>query len=451
MGTYTELTVAGYPLFSSKSAVIPEVMTIFRETDRDVFTRRIAERNALVWGAPEDPDDLETETAIEYSCVAWQVIDRLIVMGFTMLRARDEFEVGRRARLDRYANWAEEDPDHQWFAEEWESLKKLTFEAYVQALATVIAAGLRPPPFDDNKKEGLDPAVRYVLTDDEECLFGFPCSDERILLRVACEVVPGKSRVAQDITALVESGFYGEQEPVCENSTRALTAGHPENSPRIILTEGSTDASILKTALAILYPHLAGYYAFLDFDSSRSPGGAGHLVSLVKAFSAAGITNRIIALFDNDTAAREARRVLQSISLPPNIVVRAYPELELLKAYPTLGPGGLTSLDVNGLAASIELYLGRDVLCRPEGELAPVQWKGYNETLKQYQGEVMAKPALQAKFYEKAARCRESPEEVGATDWSGLDAILRVIFCAFEPDSHTGVSPTTAAGYGISS
>jgi hypothetical protein len=83
---------------------------------------------------------------------------------------------------------------------------------------------------------------------------------------------------------------------------------------------------------------------------------------LVKAFLATGITNRVIALFDNDTAAQEARRALANVSIPENIAVLAYPALDLLRDYPTLGPGGLTSLDVNGLAASIELYLGKDVL-----------------------------------------------------------------------------------------
>lgn len=432
MGTYTELAVADYPLIASKSAVIPEVMTVFRETDRHAFSRRVAERNVLVWGEPDDPNDDETETAIEYSCAVGEAIDRLNVMGFTIIRAREEFDAGRRAELDKYALWAKEDRDTQWFAEDWEFLKGLTFDAYARALAQVISDGLRPVPFDDNKQEGLDPVIKYVLADNDEYLFGFFGSDVRLLLRLACDVVPETSRVVQDISALVESGYYGEQEAVCENATRALTAGHPENSPRIVLTEGSMDAAILQDALAILYPHLAGYYAFLDFDSSRSPGGAGHLVSLVKAFSAAGITNRIIALFDNDTAAHEARRVLDSISLPPNIAVRAYPELELLRAYPTLGPGGLTSLNVNGLAASIELYLGEDVLGGGKDTLAPVQWKGYSEVLKQYQGEVMGKSYLLAMFHDKAARCRADPKEVRATDWSGLDAILRVIFCAFE-------------------
>ena len=109
-----------------------------------------------------------------------------------------------------------------------------------------------------------------------------------------------------------------------------------------------------------------------------------------------------------------------------------YPELELLRAYPTLGPGGLTSLDVNGLAASIELYLGEDVLREGQDTLTPIQWKGYSEALKQYQGEVMGKAKLHATFHDKVARCRADPEVLKVTDWSGLSAILQEIFRAFE-------------------
>ena len=186
----------------------------------------------------------------------------------------------------------------------------------------------------------------------------------------------------------------GQHEPVCENAIRDLVEGHPENAPRIVLTEGSTDGAVLKAALALLYPHLEGYYSFLDFESTRAAGGAGHLVSVVKAFAGAGITNRIIALFDNDTAAREAVRALQTVRLPPNFAVRHYPDLELLRAYPTLGPGGLTTLDVNGLAASIELYFGKDVLSDGQGGMIPVRWKGYSDALRNDQGEVGNKGRL---------------------------------------------------------
>jgi HEPN/Toprim N-terminal domain 1 len=417
MGTYTELTVAGYPLINSKSAIVPEVMTMFRESDRREFSRRVAERNVLVWGTPDNPDDPEIEWAIEYSCETGEAIDRLNVMGFTIERVKREFDTGRRSEVKKYQSWAEEEAEEeQWFANDWDFMKHLTFDAYSDGFRSVIANGLRPVPFDDHKRQDIDPVARYILGENDEFYFGFPCDDPRFLLRLACEVVERKTRVIQDITDLVFSGYYTRDERVCESAIRSLTARQPENSPRIILTEGSTDAEILKEALALLYPHLFGYYTFLDFNSSRSPGGAGHLVSLIKAFCAAGVANRVIALFDNDTSGHEARRALDSVPLSPNIAILHYPEIPLLRHYPTLGPGGMTSLDVNGLAASIELYLGADTLSE-EGTLTPVQWKGYSEVLKQYQGEVMQKPRLYSAYKRKVSRCKSDPVALEAADW----------------------------------
>ena len=287
-----------------------------------------------------------------------------------------------------------------------------------------------PNRFKDHKKEGLDLIIKYILHENDD-LFGF-YRDERLLLRLACNLVGSETRVVQDITELVGGEYYGNDENVCEAAIHGLTADDAENAPRIILTEGSTDRAILKEALSILYPHLAEYYSFLEFNSSRSPGGAGHLVSLVKAFAGAGVTNRIVALFDNDTSAREATRTLKPLSLPSNIVVVHYPELELLRDYPTLGPSGLTTLNVNGLAASIELYLGADILRLGNQALTPVQWKGYSDTLRQYQGEVKQKTELRDAFSRRAARCRTKPVALEQTDWSGLSAILQMVFRAFE-------------------
>lgn len=431
MGTYTDLTVANYPLITSKSEVVPEAMTVFRETDRSVFTRRVSERNVVVWGEPEDPANEKTETAIEYSCETGKVIDRLNVMGFTLQRVQKEFETGLHSELEKFQSWAE-DGECESFLDDWDFLKTLTFDQYSNSFSEVISQRLRPVPFDDYNREGLNPTTKYILGENDDYLFGFPASDVRLLIRLVCDLVPADSNVVQDLTELVSAGYYGEGEPVAENAIKALRAGHPQNSPRIILTEGSTDRSILREALAILYPHLSPYYSFLDFDTSRSQGGAGHLVSLVKAFAAAGITNRVIALFDNDTSAHEATSALKRIGLPPNIVFRHYPELETLRSYPTLGPNGLTRLDINRLAASIELYLGEDILRGDGNSLVPIQWKGYSETLRQYQGEVLRKTALQNAFFEKVARCRRDPNTLKATDWSGLSAILEEVFRAFD-------------------
>jgi hypothetical protein len=267
-------------------------------------------------------------------------------MGFSMSRIQREYEECRAADLGVFESWAEEESEDgtHWFADDWGILQGLDFSAYSDALSEVISRGLRPVPFDDLKRPGLDPKVRYLLDDDDGYPFRFGNTDIRCLLRLACELVPADSRVVLDVSDLIDSGYCDEQELICADAVQALTARHPENAPRIVLTEGSTDARILQEALALTKPHLAEYYTFMDFGSSRLPGGAGHLISLVKAFSAAGITNRVIALFDNDTAAHEAVRALESARLLPSIAIVFLPDLELLRAYPTLGPGGLVPL-----------------------------------------------------------------------------------------------------------
>ncbi len=134
---------------------------------------------------------------------------------------------------------------------------------------------------------------------------------------------------------------------------------------------------VLEGSFRLLYPHLVEFYSFIDFDGARASGGAGAQVNTLKAFIGAGIVNRIIAIFDNDTAAKVATRSLREIRLPDTVRVLLYPDLELARNYPTLGPQGISSMDVNGLAAGIELYLGDDVLRQSDGALTPVQWRGY--------------------------------------------------------------------------
>ena len=121
---------------------------------------------------------------------------------------------------------------------------------------------LQPFPLGNPDSENLSPIIKYILAENDERLLGFFCSDIRSLLRLACELVAPDTYVVQDMTELISGGYYGESEPVCANLTHSLTAGHPENSRRIILTEGSTDSRLLRDALDLLYPHLSAYYSF---------------------------------------------------------------------------------------------------------------------------------------------------------------------------------------------
>ncbi len=81
-------------------------------------------------------------------------------------------------------------------------------------------------------------------------------------------------------------------------------------------------------------------------------------------------------------------------------------------------------MNVNGLAGSIELYLGDDVLTSEDGNQIPVQWKGYVQSLRKYQGEIISKSEVQNKFIEKLKICENDPSMIEKFDWTGISAII---------------------------
>jgi hypothetical protein len=208
-------------------------------------------------------------------------------------------------------------------------------------------------------------------------------------------------------------------------------------SPTVVLTEGRTDAEFLRGALSLLYPHLDDLVRFMDFEGSAKPeGSASALVRTLHAFVAAGISNHLVAVFDNDSAAVDAMRALGS-DLPKNVAVMRYPYLDLAASYPTYGPpssdspqGVLSTADVNGLAGSIELYLGHDVLTRPDGQLRPVQWRAFVRGVQRYQGEITDKGEIQMLFRSKLERAWKEGGHLPDQDWAGMDLILREILAA---------------------
>jgi hypothetical protein len=206
------------------------------------------------------------------------------------------------------------------------------------------------------------------------------------------------------------------------------------NRTTVVLTEGSTDRWIIAGAMKVICPHLAPFFSFMDFDGVRMEGGAGALANMVKAFAGAGILNRVIALFDNDTAGTLALQNLKRIALPANIKAFTLPPIDVARQYPTLGPGGVSVMDVNGMACGIELYLGNEILAQPDGTLAPVQWKGYDPKLRQYQGELLAKRDVIDRFKKKIAICESDRSRLPEYDWSGLGLVINLLRTAFHED-----------------
>jgi hypothetical protein len=159
-----------------------------------------------------------------------------------------------------------------------------------------------------------------MLNADEEYEwyhFGLPVSDLRYLLRAVLLCADPEENVFLDLTEIENDYFTEGDEPVQDALTETIRMGRVCEKI-LVLTEGRTDTRILTKSLAVLYPHLADLYSFLDYEAFNLGGGTGNLASLVKGLAGVGIGNRVIALFDNDSAGAVQANDVRKLNLPDN-------------------------------------------------------------------------------------------------------------------------------------
>lgn len=363
MGSYSELRLASFYLGAVKNEIDPLLMTLFRESDKRISPSAIGEIELVHDYALEHFDEDEVVPVVQYVCSASVAKDRLDLMGFTTEVARLAFEQELKDDIERYEVYVQ-GRHGDIFSGTLRTLRELTPERWLTALMEIRERQLKPISLGDLDLDEQPTLLQYILSHD---WYGFPGYDHRHFLRLVLESCPKTADLIYDLTDL----------------------------------------------------HLSDY-----FEGARIGGGAGALANIVKAFAGAGIVNRIVAVFDNDTAAEAAIQTLSAIPLPSNIAVLQYPALNLARNYPTIGPSGLVSMDVNGLAGSIELYLGTDILSDAEHMLTPVQWRGFDRNLKKYQGEVLNKSMLQHEFDRKLRACENDSSQMNRYDWTGLRSII---------------------------
>lgn len=189
----------------------------------------------------------------------------------------------------------------------------------------------------------------------------------------------------------------------------------------IIIAEGVNDFKVLNYSLGIIYPELVDNITFLDIEGYKVEGGAGAAVKMIKSFAGAGIKNRILALLDNDTGALSALRSVKNkpFKLPANLKIVQYPNIKICEKYPTVGPQGEVVMDVNGLAGSIEMYLGKEVLTN-DGELEKIMWTSYMDDVQKYQGELINKKDVNKRFDEIIKKVTKDNYEYDFSDLKTL-------------------------------
>lgn len=430
MGSYAELRVGDFYLTSTKNDIDPTLMTLFRESDRvvsrgppDLFPRE------RMTGDPLELEDAEPVDHVRYRCVVRHAIDRLDLAGFTREVASRGFARGLEARLRDLARWSRDYAD--LVGAEVAVLRGLTLDDWIDGIREISARGLRPSFRDDENCVSLPPLLNYMLCQHGHDAYGFPGYEYRHFLRLVLEGFDSEAEVAYDLTDLVLGGWVESTDELVAAAESTLSRDFISSQRVIVLTEGATDSRVLSAALRVVYPHLAEYFHFLDFEQSNLGGGAGALANTVKAFAGAGILNRTVALFDNDAAAHDAMRTLRGVSLPTGIRVATYPDIDFLTDYPTIGPTGPARMNVNGLAGSLELYMGSSALADSDGEPIPVQWKGYVAAVARYQGEITDKRLPLERFEDFMLRLSRGQARADEWDWRHLREILDVLRRAF--------------------
>lgn len=422
MGSYCELYLDGYQIDTTKSYIHPFWSCIFKERDR--ISRQV-HFSEYYTEALFDADLVPTN---EYSATVETIKRRLELLGYTLDKTKMRYSLRLKEKIEE-AEESFADYPADYFSLDLKYLKQLQsggFNYWVE-IAKEIMFERKIQHWDIERGESKDTDICIWAVDNyEDPYMGFPEESYGYFLRAALEATENSARLVLDITSLVYAGYYEEDEPVCDNTAKGHVNSTVEFEKIILLTEGSTDSTILSGALNLLYPDLADYFSPMDFGPMKPEGGISALERTVKSFAAAGINNKIIAIFDHDAAGHGAIQRLATVPLPQNIRIISLPELPFAKSYPTIGPQGNTSEDVNGRACSIELYLGRDILTE-NGTLVPVIWKGFEQKVKAYQGEVDDKNNIQNRFYDKLKQA-ENNGYTDELDWSGLQLIFESIF-----------------------
>jgi hypothetical protein len=407
MSSWCTLDVDGFSVWGSPSYIDDIMLSIFQERDRRVRPD------------PRNRGDEDDQFHYEYAISAQAMRERLDTLGFTAERARADYACGHAEQVEMV------EAEEFLSGTDLERLRRKTYEYWCAAIGRLVPQGFHAW---DRDNWGHDPDAEMIAQNGELGL-GAHFSDVRLLLRGVLDALPDAREVVLDYSALVGSGYYTEDELVCTEARRRWAEDQPAYGPIVLLTEGRSDTRILSAALEAMAPHLADLFSFLDFDELRLEGGVGALAKTVRAFTGARVSGRMVAIFDNDTAGAETHASLGNLNLPANIRTIMLPPSSVGSNYPTTGPQGVAYMDVNGMACSIELYLGRDALSDEAGNLRPVRWTGWNRKMERYQGEVEGKAQVEQRFFNILASCA-SPSDARAA-FPDLAAVVDAITAVF--------------------
>ncbi len=349
MGTYITLNIGGIDVAWAKNMVGENFGDLYEESNR----------KPLNSSEPDDDVDWSKESDINakmaFTRPLREIVPRLEILGYSLDRIALEYQQATAYYQEQYCDVNS-------------AAKILTFEGFCSFIREHPISSLDNNFVQYNEGEEFELKVKGIFHDNQVVTM-LPSNMDRVanayserayfgeiigflspysLLRLFAECEDNLNLdVIWQYGPLVDSGWASEQD---------FQPGISRSQAILIATEGGSDVQILKKALSILRPDVADFFRFSDTSTHPSSGTSG-LVMLAKALCQIDTVNSILFVFDNDAEGCEAAEKVNALPLTPNLRSMVLPDLEDFNCFPTLGPDGMTTSNINGRAAAIECYL----------------------------------------------------------------------------------------------
>lgn len=403
MGTEITLDIAEAHLTYAKNSRGWDHGSLFQEADRRRLKSSAIDYDYMA-SEGVDPADME----MGFSRTLGELAPRLEMLGFTLARVRADYELAAStARDERAQRLHDDEPAADVMGFEAfvafatrHDLKDLDHSFDLSGDDTAREARIQGRFGDDTVKAGLpfyEPYSPNAWSERGYLVDLISVMHPYSVLRVLAENVANlNEQVVWAYGMLVENGWA---------LPAAFVAEARRTDTFLVATEGSSDAHILKHALALLRPQIADFFRFIDVSERHPFSGTGNLLKFAEGLAKIDVHNQIVFLFDNDAEGYEAVQKLSYFPLPANMRGLLLPELEEFRRFPARGPDGVNLADINRRAAAIECYLDLS----HAGKSPPqVTWTNFKEALDTYQGALDGKEAHTKPFL------RLKPEDIAS-------------------------------------
>lgn len=304
MGTEINLTIGGISLAYSKNHMGTDFGHLFQESDRtrhkmDGINYEYYEDN------PDEIADLDVSEMV-FARTLNRIVPRLELLNYSLDKARAEYQ----AVVDDTLEMAS-------YSEPPEPPSLLSFEDFC-ALACRYPLSVLNDAYIEYETPDRDKVAQGRFADDADEFTRLPGDryndlyySEKSYISASLCILSAESMLQvfalnpanADIEVVWEFG------PLVKNGWARISDFQPgarRVQKVLIVTEGASDARIIKRSLEVLRPDVADFFNFIDVDGRHHFWGTGNLVKFAEGLLRIDIQNKVLFVLDNDAEGVDA-------------------------------------------------------------------------------------------------------------------------------------------------